>query len=80
MPDRTFRPWTDFRKVNAITKPDSFPLPWMEDCVDQIGSASFVSKFDLKGYWQVPLTPRAKEIASFITLSGLKSHTVILFD
>ncbi len=24
---------TDFRKVNAVTKPDSFPLPRMEDCV-----------------------------------------------
>lgn len=26
-PDSTFRPCTDFRKVNAVTKPDSFPLP-----------------------------------------------------
>ena len=66
-PDQTFRPCTDFRKVNAITKPDSYPLPRMEDCVDQVGSARFVSKFDrLKGYWQIPLTPRAQEIVSYI--------------
>ena len=26
-PDSTFRPCTDFRKVNAITKPDVYPLP-----------------------------------------------------
>jgi len=32
---------TDFRKVNAVTKPDSFPLPRMEDCVDEIGHAKF---------------------------------------
>ena len=46
----------DFRKVNAVTKADCYPLPRMEDCVDHVGSASFVSKLDLlKGYWQVPL-------------------------
>nr|XP_033964458.1 uncharacterized protein LOC117465610 [Pseudochaenichthys georgianus] len=79
-PDGTFRPCTDLRKVNLVTKPDSFPLPRMEDCVDQVGSAKFVSKFDLlKGYWQVPLTARAREIASFITSSGLYSYTVMPF-
>lgn len=44
-PDSTFRPCTDFREINAVTK--SFPLPRMEDCVDQVGSATYVSKFDL---------------------------------
>lgn len=63
---------TDYRKINAITKPDSFPLQRMEDCVDQVGSARFVSKFDLlKGYWQVPLSSRAREISAFVTPSGL---------
>lgn len=56
-PDKTFRPCTDFRKVNGITKADSYPLPRMEDCVDQVDTAKFVSKFDLlKGYWRVPLS------------------------
>ena len=70
-PAHTFRPCTDFRKVNKITKPDSFPLPQVDDCVDQVGSEKFVSKFDLlKGYWQVPLSKHAQEVASFITPSG----------
>lgn len=39
-----------------------------------------MSKFDLlKGYWQVPLTKRAQEIAAFITPSGLYSYTVMPF-
>ncbi len=79
-PDASFRPCTDFRKVNAITKPDSYPLPRMEDCVDQVGAAKYVSKFDLlKGYWQVPLSKRAREICSFVTPSGLYSYTVMPF-
>lgn len=79
-PDMTDGFCTDYRKVNNVTKPDSFPLPRMEDCVDEVGSAKFVSKFDLlKGYWQVPLTPRAREISAFITPSGLYSYNVMSF-
>jgi len=48
-PNNTSRFCTDFRKVNAVTKPDSFPLPRMDDCVDRLGSAVFVSKIDLLG-------------------------------
>lgn len=48
--------------------------------MDQVGSAKFVSKFDLlKGYWQVPLTIRTREIAAFITPSGLRLYTVMPF-
>ena len=58
--DSGFRFCTDFRKVNDKTKSDSFPIPRIADCIDQIGNAKLVSTFDmLKGYWQVPLTQRA---------------------
>ncbi|KAI2643088.1 Retrovirus-related Pol polyprotein from transposon 17.6 [Labeo rohita] len=52
----------------------------MEDCVDSVGSAKFVTKIDLlKGYYQVPLTPRAQEVSAFITPSGLYSYNVMSF-
>ncbi|KAL1267343.1 hypothetical protein QQF64_032706, partial [Cirrhinus molitorella] len=55
-PDGTFRFCTDYRKVNSVTVPDSYPMPRMEDCIDSLGSAKFVTKLDLlKGYWQIPL-------------------------
>ncbi len=42
---------TEYRRVNAVTVPDCFPMPRMEDCVDSVGSARFMSKLDLlKGY------------------------------
>ncbi|XP_067883865.1 SH2 domain-containing adapter protein B-like [Heterodontus francisci] len=54
----------DYRKVNAITKTESYPVLRLEDCIDRVGSAMFFTKMDfLKGYRQVPLTARAKEIA-----------------
>lgn len=52
----------------------------MDDCIDSVGAARYVSKFDLlKGYYQVALTPRAQEIAAFVTPSGLYSYTVMSF-
>lgn len=78
--DSTFRFCTDYRKINSVTKPDSFPLPRMEDCVDRIGSAHFVTKVDLlKGYWQEPLTARASETSAFVTPDNLLQYSVMAF-
>ena len=78
--DGGFRFCTDFRKVNDKTKSDSFPIPRIADCIDQIGNAKFVSTFDmLKGYWQVPLTQLAREISAFVTPSGLYQYKVMPF-
>ena len=60
-PDGTFRMCTDYRKVNSITKTDTFPIPRIDDCIDNIGHAKYVTKFDLlKGFWQIPLTNRER--------------------
>jgi hypothetical protein len=64
-------PKPDGRRVNAVTKSDSFPLPRLDDCIDRIGSAAYVSKLDLlKGYWQVLLTYRLllRQITLYNTL------------
>ena len=37
-----------------------------------VGNSKYVTKFDqLKGFWQVPLTDRAKEVSAFATPNGL---------
>lgn len=78
--DSSFRFCTAFRKINRITKADSFPLPKTEDCVNRVGSARFVTKLDLlKGYWQVPLMPRASEISAFVTPDAFMQYTVMAF-
>ncbi len=78
--DGTSRFCTDYRKVNALTKPDSFPLPRVEDCVDHVGNLKFVTKLDLlKGYWQVPLTERASEVSAFATPDAFLQYRVMAF-
>lgn len=78
--DGTPRFCTDFRKVNAVTVPDSFPLPRMEDCIDCIGPAVHITKLDLlKGYWQVALTSRASDVSAFVTPDHFLQYTVMAF-
>ncbi len=72
--------WSDLRKANSVTRSDLFPLPLIDNCIDQAGSAKFVSKFAfLKVYWQVPLSKRAQENSAFAPPSGLCSYRVLLF-
>ena len=55
---------TDYRKVNSVTKTDTFPIPR----IDNSAHDKYVTKFDLlKGFWQIPLTDSAKEISDFVT-------------
>ncbi len=79
-PDSTFRFCTDYRKVNNVTKPDSFSLPRMKDCMDKFGASKFVTKLDLlKGYWQVPLTAHACEISAFVTPDNFLQYSYMAF-
>ena len=49
----------------------SYSLP-VDDCIGNIGQAKYITKFDfLKGFWQITLTNRAKEISAFVTPGGL---------
>lgn len=79
-PKGNFRFCTDYLKVNSITKPDSYPLPRMDDCIDRVGAAKFVTKLDLlKGYWQVPLMTRASEISAFVTPDNFLQYKRMAF-
>lgn len=79
-PDSTYCFCTDYRPVNGFKKADSFPLPLIEDCVNRVGSAAFVTKLDLlKGLWQVPLTQRAAEISAFVTPDNFLQYTILAF-
>ena len=76
----TYRMCTDYRKVNSVTRTDSFPIPRIDDCIDKVGNSKYVTKFDLlKGFWQVPLTDRAKELSAFATPNGLYEYKVMPF-
>jgi hypothetical protein len=48
--------------------------------MNKIGLAKYITKFDLlKGFYQVPLTDRAKEISAFVAADGLYQYKVTPF-
>lgn len=78
--DGSFSFCTDFRKVNSVIVPDAFPLPHIDDCIDSLGVAKYITKLDLlKGYWQVPLTERASNISAFVTPDAFLQYTWMAF-
>lgn len=71
---------TDFRRVNSLSIADNFPMPRIDDCVESVGQARFITKIDLlKGYYQIPLTERAKRISAFVTSEGMYEYRVMAF-
>ena len=78
--DKSDRLCTDYRRVNRLTVNDAYPLPRLDDLIDTIGSSKFVSKVDLlRGYYQIPLTERAKRISAFVTPDGLYQYKFMPF-
>ena len=70
----------DYRKVNSVTKFDSYPMPRVDEMLDAVGKARFITTLDLaKGYWQVPLHPADKEKTAFSSPLGLLQFTVMPF-
>ncbi|XP_062374615.1 uncharacterized protein LOC134062574 isoform X2 [Sardina pilchardus] len=70
--DGSWRFCVDYRKLNAVTHKDSFPLPRIEESLTSLKKARWYSTLDLaSGYWQVEVDPRDKEKTAFVTPMGL---------
>ena len=78
--DGTKRFCVDFRQLNKITKTNSFPLPLIDDLLDQLGKSKYFTSLDLKsGYWQVLMDEQDKEKTAFVCHKGLFEFNVMPF-
>jgi Reverse transcriptase (RNA-dependent DNA polymerase) len=70
--DSGWRPCGDFRRLNAQTADNKYPLPNMGDMVSHLDGCKVFTKLDLqKGYFQVPVAPGDIPITAVITPLGL---------
>ena len=60
--DGSKRMCIDFRSLNKILRPVSFPLPLIDDILTLLGGSKWFTTIDLKsGYYQVLLNKQSKE-------------------
>jgi hypothetical protein len=71
----------DYRDVNTVTKSIKYPLPNIEDIVHSLGGkAKVFTKLDLaKGFWQIPVSERAKKYLAFATRKGTWTFSMMPF-
>jgi transposase InsO family protein len=70
-PDGTGRLCVDFRRLNALTEPDPFPMPRIDALLDRLGGVTFMTKLDMtKAYFQVPIDPAHVPLTGFVTPHG----------
>ena len=56
----------DYRQLNAVTQPDAYPMPRVDELLDRLRQATYLSTIDLaRDYWQVPVAPQDRYKTAF---------------
>ena len=78
--DGSLRFCVDYRRLNAKTVPDAYPLPRIDDCLDSLVDAEMFTKLDRNaGYWQVPVAPQYRNKTTFTWYLGTFRYTRMPF-
>ncbi len=78
--DGKLRPVQDYRKINALTIRNQYPLPLIADLIRDLSNAHIYTKLDVRwGYNNVRIREGDEKKAAFKTRYGLFEPTVMYF-
>ena len=78
--DGSKRMCVDYRRLNSKVIKDGYPLPRIEDCLNTLKDAQYLSIIDLKdAFHHIPLDELSKPLSAFVTRDGLFEWNVMTF-
>ncbi|CAC5357182.1 Retrovirus-related Pol polyprotein from transposon 17.6 [Mytilus coruscus] len=78
--NRKVRACCDYRILNRATKPQAWPLPRIQDCLDTVAGRVIFSTFDLtSGFNQIPVRSEDIPKTAFVTKYGLYEYKTLPF-
>ena len=79
-PNGDIRLCTNYKALNKITVTDPYEMPRIDEILDDVAHAKFISTLDLtKGFYQVPLDPDAKAKSAFIAFGNQYAYNFMPF-
>ena len=65
--DETVRVCIEYQ-VNKVTQPDPYLMPWIEELLESLGKANFISTLDMsKGHYQVAVASNDRDKTAFMS-------------
>lgn len=70
----------DYRKLNAATVKDRYPLPLVSEMMDRISRGRIFTKLDIRqGFYRIRLSPESEDLTTFRTRYGTYKYRVMPF-
>ena len=71
----------DYRRLNAITKKDRYPIPLIEETSDQLEDAEYFIKIDIRQvFYRIRMSEDSEELITFLARFGAFKYLVMPFS